>query len=113
MSDLLIQDVDVLQCEDGSCRILRDSDILICGNRIEAILPADRRGDRGARDVLPGVGMLAVPGLINTHAHVPMGIFRGLAEDVDISTSVVPTISRLMIRPPTWSIQYGRRTSKR
>jgi 5-methylthioadenosine/S-adenosylhomocysteine deaminase len=28
--------------------------------------------------------MLAMPGLINTHSHVPMVIFRGLAEDVPI-----------------------------
>jgi 5-methylthioadenosine/S-adenosylhomocysteine deaminase len=28
--------------------------------------------------------MLALPGLINTHAHAPMVIFRGLAEDVTI-----------------------------
>ena len=28
--------------------------------------------------------MVAMPGLINTHAHVPMVIFRGLAEDVSL-----------------------------
>ncbi len=31
-------------------------------------------------------GMLAIPGLINCHAHVPMVLFRGLAEDVSIES---------------------------
>ena len=111
MNDLVICGTDVLQCEDDSCRILRDHDILIRGNRIEAILPAASHGDRGAREVLPGAGMLAIPGLINTHAHVPMGIFRGLAEDVDISTwfneFIWPLESNLTADDVFWGMQLG------
>ena len=86
MIDLLIQNVDVLQCAADLCFILRDSDIAIRGNRIESIEPAGSTGAGSARNVVNGHGMLAMPGLINTHAHVPMCIFRGLAEDVDIET---------------------------
>ena len=31
-------------------------------------------------------GQLLIPGLINTHAHVPMVLFRGLAEDVSVES---------------------------
>jgi len=37
-----------------------------------------------AHKVIEANQLLAMPGLINTHAHVPMVIFRGLAEDVSI-----------------------------
>ena len=34
--------------------------------------------------VIDGQGLLAIPGLMNTHAHVPMVLFRGMAEDVSV-----------------------------
>jgi 5-methylthioadenosine/S-adenosylhomocysteine deaminase len=39
-----------------------------------------------AGEVINGTGMLAIPGLINTHTHAPMVLFRGLAEDVSIES---------------------------
>ncbi|MCK5377290.1 MAG: amidohydrolase, partial [Acidobacteria bacterium] len=56
-------------------------------------------------------GLLAMPGLINTHAHVPMGIFRGLAEDVDIATwfneYLWPLESNLGADDVFWGMQLG------
>lgn len=85
MIDLLVHACDVLQVENNHTRLLVDQDILIQGQRILDIRPAN--GDAPpiqARVVIPGAGQLAIPGLINTHAHVPMVLFRGLAEDVTI-----------------------------
>jgi len=109
MSDLLIQDVDVLQCEDDRCEILRNHDILIRAKMIEHVAPTGKAGV--ADEVIEGSGMLAIPGLINTHAHVPMGIFRGLAEDVDISTwfneFIWPLESNLTAADVFWGMQLG------
>jgi 5-methylthioadenosine/S-adenosylhomocysteine deaminase len=109
MTDLLIRDVNVLQCEDDRCEILRNRDILIRTNRIEQVAPTGRAAD--ADEVIEGLGMLAIPGLINTHAHVPMGIFRGLAEDVDISTwfneFIWPLESNLTAADVYWGMQLG------
>ena len=109
MSDLLIQDVDVLQCEDDRCEILRNHDILIRAKMIEHVAPTGKAG--AADEVIEGSGMLAIPGLINTHAHVPMGIFRGLAEDVDISTwfneFIWPLESNLTAADVFWGMQLG------
>jgi 5-methylthioadenosine/S-adenosylhomocysteine deaminase len=109
MKDLLIQDVDILRCEDDRCEILRGHDILIQGNRIDGVAPSGETG--GADDIIDGAGMLAIPGLINTHAHVPMGLFRGLAEDVDITTwfndFIWPLESNLTAEDVYWGMQLG------
>jgi 5-methylthioadenosine/S-adenosylhomocysteine deaminase len=55
--------------------------------------------------------MLAMPGLVNTHAHVPMGIFRGLAEDVDLATwfneYMWPLEANLEAEDVFWGMQLG------
>jgi 5-methylthioadenosine/S-adenosylhomocysteine deaminase len=82
MSDLLIQNASVLSVSpDGRIGILAHHDVAIEGPRIAAVAPT---GSLRGRDILPGAGRLVMPGLINTHAHVPMVIFRGLAEDVSL-----------------------------
>lgn len=84
MSDLLIQNARVLLNDGTQVTIVESQDILISGNRIQAIQPTGEADPSHFREVIPADGMLAMPGLINTHSHVPMVIFRGLAEDVDI-----------------------------
>lgn len=86
MSDLLIQNCDVLQIarDQPHAVILRGQDILIKGNRIEAIQATGQVDGSHFKRTLSAGSRLAMPGLINTHAHVPMVIFRGLAEDVSV-----------------------------
>ena len=109
MNDLLIRGVDVVRCEEDRCGILRSHDILIRGNRIEEVAPTGGVG--GADEIIDGAGMVAIPGLINTHAHVPMGLFRGLAEDVDIATwfndYIWPLESNLTSDDVYWGMQLG------
>ncbi|MDJ0716527.1 MAG: amidohydrolase [Prochloraceae cyanobacterium] len=86
MSDLLIKNCSVLQLNnDGTgAEILTDRDILIRGNLIEAVQATALADESHFRTCIDAKGMLAMPGLINTHAHVPMVLFRGLAEDVPL-----------------------------
>jgi 5-methylthioadenosine/S-adenosylhomocysteine deaminase len=111
MDELLIQRVDVLRCDSDECRVLRDQDIMIRDNRITAIGPTGGAGVGETAEVIPGAGMLAMPGLINTHAHVAMGLFRGLAEDVDIATwfneYIWPLESNLRADDVYWGMQLG------
>ncbi|MEE4272062.1 MAG: amidohydrolase [Thermoanaerobaculales bacterium] len=86
MSVLRIRNADVLQCESDSARILAARDIDVDGNRITAVGPSGSEEPPTGAEIIDAGGMLAVPGFVNTHAHVPMTIFRGLAEDVDIET---------------------------
>lgn len=84
MSNLLLKNVRILQVKTDAVDTLEAQDILIKGNRIEAIQNTGV-DESHFKQVIDGRGMLAIPGLINTHAHVPMVIFRGLAEDVNIT----------------------------
>ena len=79
MSDLLIKNCSVLQPNnDGtSVEILTAQDILVKGNLIEAIQPTTLADESHFRTCIDGKGMLAMPGLINTHAHVRHGFISG------------------------------------
>ncbi|QLJ53474.1 MAG: 5-methylthioadenosine/S-adenosylhomocysteine deaminase [Candidatus Fermentimicrarchaeum limneticum] len=75
---ILIKEVDVLT-QNRNRDVLRGVDILIQGKRIEKI----GRNIKGKTEFkIDGRGKLAVPGLINTHTHVAMTLFRGYADDM-------------------------------
>src|SRR5437660_3653414 len=70
---------------DGPRRVIDNGAIAIKGGRIEAIGRASDIGQRyAARQVINATGKVVVPGLINGHTHVPMTLFRGLADDLDL-----------------------------
>ena len=86
-SNLLVQDCHVLIVDDEArVQVLANHDIHVEGRHISRVAPHDPQAPASAPDalVVEARGMLAMPGLINTHAHAPMVIFRGLAEDVSI-----------------------------
>lgn len=111
MNELLIQGADVLQCDADECCVLRDHDIHIVGNAITAVEPGGVVRPGSGAESIPATGLLAVPGLINTHAHVSMAIFRGLAEDVDIETwfneYIWPLEANLRAEDVYWGMQLG------
>ena len=112
MSDLLIRGANVLNITiDARAIILHDHDILIAGNQIEAIQPTGQADPSHFRQVIEADGLLAMPGLINTHAHVPMVIFRGLAEDVSIekwfNDYMWPLENNLQPEDVYWGMQLG------
>jgi 5-methylthioadenosine/S-adenosylhomocysteine deaminase len=82
MYDLLIHGTDVLMINGPLAQVLPGHDIAIESGRIAAIAPAISAGL--AREVINASGMLAIPGLVNAHAHAAMGLFRGVAEDVPV-----------------------------
>src|SRR5690349_20351640 len=111
MSDLLIKNCKILQIGISSIHILPQHDILVRGNKIETIQPTGNLDESHFRAVIDAKGMLAMPGLINTHSHVPMVIFRGLAEDVSIekwfNDYMWPLESNLQAEDVYWGMQLG------
>lgn len=112
MSSLLIRNCQILQVTaDAKVSLLPAHDILVSGNRIDALLPTGEADASQFGSVIEGRGMLAMPGLINTHAHVPMVIFRGLAEDVSIekwfNDYMWPLESNLQADDVYWGMQLG------
>ena len=55
--------------------------------------------EENAEDIEDLKGALVLPGLVNTHAHAPMSLFRGIAEDVELyewlSTYIFPREDKL------------------
>jgi len=68
---------------DGANRILSPGSVAIDGADIVAVDTADtiRRQFRG-RETIDAGGQVVMPGLVNTHIHAPMVLFRGLADDL-------------------------------
>jgi 5-methylthioadenosine/S-adenosylhomocysteine deaminase len=84
---------DVWLVEGGLVVAMDEAGTLIPGgavairdNRIEAVGPAAELASRfpGARR-LDASGRIVMPGLIDAHTHVPMTLFRGVADDLDLT----------------------------
>jgi 5-methylthioadenosine/S-adenosylhomocysteine deaminase len=68
---------------DATRRVLQNGALAVDGPDIVAVdtAAAVRRQFR-ARDTIDAAGQIVLPGLINTHTHAPMVLFRGLADDL-------------------------------
>ena len=70
---------------DGTRRVIDDGGIAVVGGRIVAIgSRAEIEGGYRSRQRVDATGKVITPGLINGHTHVPMVLFRGLADDLDL-----------------------------
>ena len=70
---------------DQTRRVIDDGGIAISNGRILAIGPrAEIERRYTSREVVNADGKVLAPGLINGHTHIPMVLFRGLADDLDL-----------------------------
>ena len=66
--------------------IVENGAVAIDGADIVAVGPdADVTARFSGRDTLDARGQIVLPGLINTHTHAPMVLYRGLADDLALS----------------------------
>ena len=70
---------------DQSRQVIENGTIAVRDGKIAYVgkgggLPPNTR----PKKVIDAKGKVIVPGLINTHTHVPMGLFRGIADDLDL-----------------------------
>src|SRR5687768_18124448 len=82
--DLLVLNGTLVTMDDKR-RVIEDAGVAIKGSRIVAV--------GGRRDIvrrytagqtIDARGKIIIPGLINGHTHIPMTLFRGLADDLDL-----------------------------
>jgi 5-methylthioadenosine/S-adenosylhomocysteine deaminase len=82
--DLLVLGGTIVTMDDAR-RVIDEGGIAVTGGRIIAIGPrAEIERDYTSRQKVNATGKLIVPGLINGHTHIPMVLFRGLADDLDL-----------------------------
>jgi len=95
LADLVVKNGVVVTC-DPRDRIIRNGAVAIQGSRIVAIGTVEElekvwKADRE----IDAKGMVVTPGLVNSHTHLSMTLFRGVADDI-------PAIEWL---PRIWSIE--------
>ena len=69
MDYLIVRNCDVLRLENGRPVVDAGQDILIRGQRIEAVRPTGQTPEAGDAEVIDASGLLAMPGQIG-RAHV-------------------------------------------
>jgi len=74
---VVTMDKDRRLIEDGAVAV-KDGKIALVGTR--ATVTKNLR----ARQTIDATGKVVIPGLINTHTHVPMSLYRGIADDLDL-----------------------------
>lgn len=84
-----MQDVDIILNNatvvtmDSAFTIYEDGAIAIRGETLEAVgFSDDILNAYQAKDMVDCTGKVIIPGLVNTHTHVPMTLLRGLADDL-------------------------------
>ncbi len=71
---------------DAERRVIENGAVAIKGDNIVAIGPAAEinKAYRTTQKI-NAAGKVIIPGLINTHTHVPMTLFRGISDDLDLN----------------------------
>jgi 5-methylthioadenosine/S-adenosylhomocysteine deaminase len=82
--DLIISGGTVVTM-DKDRRVVEDGAVAIERGRIVAVgKRSDVLRSYAAREIVDARGRAVVPGLINGHTHIPMTLFRGIADDLDL-----------------------------
>jgi 5-methylthioadenosine/S-adenosylhomocysteine deaminase len=85
-SDILITNSTILPLAASLPELIPQGYVSIRNGRIAALGSMTDLADPGADIVIDGSGHLVMPGLVNTHTHAPMSLFRGMADDLPLMT---------------------------
>lgn len=82
--DLIIQNGTVVTM-DATRRVIENGSVAVNQGEIVAVGTAAEISQQfKSKQTINATGKVIIPGLINTHTHVPMSLFRGIADDLDL-----------------------------
>jgi len=85
--DILIINTSLLPLAAATTELIPRGYLAIRNGRIAALGAMDQLAATvTAETVIDGSGQLLMPGLVNTHTHAPMTLFRGMADDLPLMT---------------------------
>lgn len=90
-ADILIYNCTILPM-NGKDTIIKNGSIATEKDRIIYVGRETKAPKIKAEIIIDGRGKVATPGLINCHTHLPMTLFRGIAEDQPLTTWLTQTI---------------------
>ena len=106
--DLLFKDITVITMEDGQ-PVLFHACVGITGRKVSYV--GEKSPDEPAARVIDGSRRLLMPGLINSHSHLPMTLLRSYADDYKLKEwlfdHVFPAEGRLDERCVDAGIRLG------
>lgn len=83
--DLIVRGGTVVTM-DAQKRVVENGAIAVTDGKIVAVGKAAEIARRfTAKQTIDAQGKAVIPGLINTHTHAPMSLFRGIADDLDLN----------------------------
>jgi 5-methylthioadenosine/S-adenosylhomocysteine deaminase len=84
-TDLIVTNATIVTM-DSTKRIVQNGAIAVkLGKIVEIGDSKDVLAKYASKQIIDATGKLIIPGLINTHTHIPMGLFRGIADDLDLN----------------------------
>ncbi|MCY7377238.1 MAG: amidohydrolase [Pyrinomonadaceae bacterium] len=82
--DLIVQNGTVVTM-DANRRVIENGAVAVDKDAIVAVGTAAEISQQfKAKQTIDATGKVIIPGLINTHTHLPMVLFRGIADDLDL-----------------------------
>lgn len=70
---------------DGQRRVIENGSVAIKDGKIIAVGQDEIKKEYRAKQTINANGKAVIPGLVNTHTHIPMVLFRGIADDLDLN----------------------------
>lgn len=101
--DILIRNGKIITV-DSQNHIIDNGAVLIKADKIIKIGTADEMAHVNADCIIDAKNGIVMPGLVNTHTHLPMSLFRGFVEDMPLITWLNDYIFKLeakYIQPET------------
>jgi cytosine/adenosine deaminase-related metal-dependent hydrolase len=108
-ADLIITHAHLITM-NATREVIEDGAVIIKDSRILAIGPAALAANYTAPKIIDARGDLVLPGMINTHTHASMTVFRGLGDDVRdrLNKLIFPLEKKLIDRELTyWGALLG------
>ncbi len=89
--DILIHDAMILSLSPSQPELVKNRYLAIKNGKITkagpmSALPLEAIRNNESTTLIDGAGSLVMPGLVNTHTHAAMTLFRGLADDLQLMT---------------------------
>lgn len=84
-ADIKIESGVVVTC-NAVGDILDKGCVVIKQGRIAAVGDMEAMRSWTAKETIDATGCVVMPGLVNAHTHLPMSLFRGLADDIPLMT---------------------------
>jgi 5-methylthioadenosine/S-adenosylhomocysteine deaminase len=106
-ADLLVAGGVVLTVDDEGT-VVPDGAVAVRDGEIVAVGPLDELTSRfAAAETLDASGCLVLPGLVNTHAHLAMNLFRGEADDVSLERFLKQLIRAELVQLTAEAVAVG------